>query len=235
MMTQEPSYLGLGLYTIAEAAKILQLPVEKLRRWAKGYYYSTQDSQRQESSALLRHEYPELSEQGIITFIEMIELYLIAKFREYGVSMQMIRKVASRIASRHQTNHPFAVMGLRTDGRIIIGEMGQANEKEHSDHYLEELHNCQIVFDIAEQFLYPRVDFDGELINRFWPIGKDKGIICDPHRNFGQPIIDKNRVPTYPLYKMSIAGETPETIAWWYNIDVKSVQAAIEFEQLMAA
>lgn len=231
----DKSYLGIGMYPISEAAKILRLPVGKLHRWTKGYYFSARDTRRVESRALLQqHDYPELAAQGIVTFLEMIELYLISIFRERGVSMQTIRKVAKRIAERFRTNHPFALMGLRTDGKHIIGEMEDA-ESGASRRFLEELHNCQIVFDIAEQFLYPNADAHDDLIHRYWPIGKEKGVVCDPQRNFGQPILDRYRVPTYPLYNMFRSGESPETIAWWYEIDVGSVQSAIEFECFMAA
>jgi hypothetical protein len=37
MMADKSDWLGIGLYTAAEAARLLNLPVAKVRRWLGGY------------------------------------------------------------------------------------------------------------------------------------------------------------------------------------------------------
>jgi hypothetical protein len=51
-------YLGVGLYTMPEAARLLRVPVGKLRRWAQGYCLAAS----QYSAPMFRRDYPELAE-----------------------------------------------------------------------------------------------------------------------------------------------------------------------------
>ena len=69
---------------------------------------------------------------------------------------------------------------------------------------------------------------------RMWPIGHGK-VVIDPHRSFGKPIVFKGGVPTFPLYRMMVAGETIDRIASWYEIAPQSVRDAIAYEESLAA
>src|SRR2546426_563110 len=97
-------YLGVGLYTVPEAARLLRVPSRKLGRWAEGYSFKARGEPRF-SEPLFRREYLDLAEQRILTFTDLMELQLVSLFRRLGVSMQTIRTAARWAAQVYSTNH----------------------------------------------------------------------------------------------------------------------------------
>ena len=98
------SYLGVGLYTMPEAARILGVPAPKLRRWARGYRHG----QSRFSEPLFEHDFPELVQGGILTFLDLMEMYLVVQFLVAGMSMRRIRAAAKRASEQFNTHYPFA-------------------------------------------------------------------------------------------------------------------------------
>ena len=87
-------YLGVGLYTMADAARLIEVPRQKLRRWREGYTFGKVGIRK----PLLGEDHPELARHQILTLADLVELKLISLFRNAGVSMREIRKVAERAA-----------------------------------------------------------------------------------------------------------------------------------------
>src|SRR5437867_6565520 len=135
--------LGVGLYTMPEAARLLRVPVGKLRRWAQGYSLAAS----RHSAPMFRRDYPELAENGILTFQELIELCLVSQFRQAGVSMQTIRTTARWAAELFETNHPFAVRRFHTDGKRLFAEMELPAEKGVPQRVYRELPTFQYVLE----------------------------------------------------------------------------------------
>src|SRR5437660_1399451 len=118
-------YLGIGLYTIPEAARLLGLRTGKLRRWADEYSFRSRGRDGF-SGPLFERDQPELVKHKILTFAALIELQMIRLFREEGVSMPTIRAAANRGAELYRTNHPFAAKRFHTDGKRIFAEAEHA-------------------------------------------------------------------------------------------------------------
>jgi hypothetical protein len=45
------------------------------------------------------------------------------------------------------------------------------------------------------------LEFDDDLASRWWPNGKDSGIVLDPQRQFGQPVEATSGVPSIHLVR----------------------------------
>jgi uncharacterized protein (DUF433 family) len=219
------SYLGLGLYTIQDATRATRIPEAKLRRWING--------SKQHGPPVFPRPYPDLAERGVLTFHELIQLRMIQAFRDQLVPLVDIRIAVNVLMERWGTQCPLAVRGLFTDGRRLIMEL--RGQGRISARLFEELPNGQLVFDFASKFFTAHIDYEAELARYYWPLGKEKGIVLDPHRNFGRPILHESRVPTEPLYQMYCAGESVEAIAEWYGVTPHGVNAAILYERPLAA
>jgi len=143
-------YLGVGLYTLTDAARLLGVPAGKLRRWAQGYTFAG----GRNAEPLFRRDYRELAEQGILTFQDLIELFLVNRFRQAGVGMPTIRKTAQWAAAQFRTNHPFAVKQFHTDGYRLFAEMETHQGGQGvSRRVIQELPACQYVLDqVTEPF-----------------------------------------------------------------------------------
>jgi uncharacterized protein (DUF433 family) len=234
---QSARYLGIGLYTVSDVARIIGETPRKVRRWANGYRFHRAGGERT-SEALLTPDFPELAHDGILTFLDLIELRFVAMFRKMGVSMPTIRAAAWAAASLFDSSHPFAVRRFRTDGKRIFAEsafLREQAEPGEADRLLHELPQCQLVMaELAEPF-FVKLEYEDELAHQFWPLGRDRRVVIDPSRSFGKPIVHPGSVPTRVLHAMAQAGEAPDAIAWWYRLDEQSVLDAIEYEMSLAA
>jgi uncharacterized protein (DUF433 family)/DNA-binding transcriptional MerR regulator len=224
-------YLGVGLYTVPEAAHLLGVPVAKLRRWAEGYTFA----HGRYSGPLFRRDFPELAAQRILTFQDLIELFLVHRFRQAGVSMATIRKAAQSAAEQFNTNHPFAVKRFHTDGFRLFAEVeNRQNSRGAGRRIYQELPNRQLVLADVTEFFFKKLDYEGDQVRHYWPLGKQRPVVLDPARSFGQPIDAGSGVPTRVLYGAHQAGDSIEEIAFWFRVEPEAVRAAIEYEQSLA-
>ena len=221
--TDGQSYLGVGLYSIPEAARILQKNVGTVRNWAKGYKYFRGD-EKHEVPAIIKHAYPELYAENLLTFEELVEMHVIKLFRDLKVPMHAIRRAATRLSLILNNDHPFTVKGLLTDGKLIFYSFAEG--------HIEQLDNQQLVIDrVLEQFL-KKLEYKNDKVSRMWPIGIDR-VLIDPGISFGKPVVYPTGVPTYALYQMYKAGEDIEKMADWWEVSVREIEDAIEFEKLL--
>jgi len=223
--------LGSGSYFISDAARIARVNSRSLKRWALGYDY-TYRQERLASPPLLQSKIPSVNGEEFLTFQQLVEVMFIGLFRAHGVSVPVIRAVAHTAASRYKTNHPFAIENLQTDGKTIFADSVQV---EHpmgisKARITEDLHRGQLVIRDFAQPYFRKIDYVAMEAARYWPVGKEGGIVIDPQRSFGSPIDNGSGVPTSVLYGMYKAGERTEAIAEWYKVDQASVISSIEFE-----
>lgn len=68
---------------------------------------------------------------------------------------------------------------------------------------------------------------------RWFPVASRR-VVIDPARSFGQPIVQEG-VPTLVLAKTFAAEGSYSRVARWYDVDVRSVRAAVDFEHRLAA
>lgn len=169
-------------------------------------------------------------EERVLSFYELMELFVVGFFRDEGVSMNVIRAARHRAQSLLGSEFPFATEALSTDGRGIFSELKDVQDIGASRLKVE-LSKGQLAFaDLVEPFFRTKVDYSGGLATTYWPLGRLKPIMLDAQRAFGQPIVRRTGTPTYALYAMSKAGDTADRIASWYDISAAEYDAAIEYE-----
>jgi len=234
-MIADNPYVGIGLYSLPEAAHLLKVPGATLKRWASGYIFDRGLAEGY-SAPLFEREHDELVERDILTFTDLIELMLIRLFREHGVSMPTIRAASVAASKEFRIRHPFAARVFHTDGKRIfletrLGDVAGVSRAQ----LVRELPSAQLVLeDIARPF-FLNLDYDENEASRFWPLGREEGVVLDPRRSFGKPIIHRHSVPTWPLFAMYQAGEKTARIAHWYGVGPEDVEAAIRYEQSLLA
>jgi uncharacterized protein (DUF433 family) len=226
-LTHDNTLLGVGFYTIPDAARLIQERRAKLSRWASGYTYS-RNEQKYFMEPLLRHDAAELVEDRILTFLDLVELKIVAALREVHLSIAKIRQAAEYIEGHWGARHPLASRQVHTDGYRIFAE---ALDGEPGHATLTDTRLGQTVF---AEFVKPfclNLDYEDDLAQRYWPLGKEKGIVVDPRRSFGQPVDDSTGVPTHVLYEMVHGGSSVSEVAWWYEVREDVVKRSVEFEK----
>ena len=219
------NYIGNGLYTYTEVSHLTGITVSRIRRWSEGY---TRSDSKNEIEAVFETDYRKIESKKVLSFLDVIEILFIEAFNKYGIPIQTIRKAIERASLLLGSDHPFAMKKIYTDGKSILAHIAKESQAEE----LIDLIKKQYQFsDIILPTLYECLDFSNyEIAEKWWPFGKDSGIVVDPQRNFGKPIIDDLNVSIETIVDLVKSKHTIEEIVDWYEIDKKYVEMALEGE-----
>lgn len=238
LMTKNISPLGIGIYARDEAARLIRVTPSRLRRWVSGYTYHYSyraTSSRRKRPPVVSMDLPVIEDTIALSFVELMELRVVAALRAKGVSLQQIRKAAD-VAERHfRTEHPFASRRVYTDSRKVFAAVGdQANEPD-----VVELSKGGVLQIIAGGILEPfleEIDFDSHsnLAERWWPLGKTTPVVLDPRVAFGAPTIQGTRLRTSFLAQLASHSAADE-IAEAYQLEPDRIEAALMFERQLKA
>jgi hypothetical protein len=224
---------GVGLYTFHEAARLTKIPLRDLRRWLDGYSYH---DKTHEGPVAVSPLWPtELAEGDMdgIAFHDLLEIRFVHAFRQHGVSLQTIR-LASRMArDLFKTPYPFTSRRFQTDGRTIFASAME----ETGETGLLDLVKRQYAFrKIIEPSLYQGIEFNqDQMATRWYPSPRSKAVVLDPKLSFGKPIVSDGAVRTAILYDAFLAEGNKNFVAKLYEVPVAAVDAAIAFEEGLAA
>jgi uncharacterized protein (DUF433 family)/DNA-binding transcriptional MerR regulator len=219
-------YLGNGLYSIPDAADIIRVPANRLRHWVRGYYYGPAPARKHQVSVVPRF-YGGTEEP--LAFVELVELLFVARFRQAGLSMQYIRKAASKAREQFRADYPFAVRRFSSDGRRIFTTIDTEGRPKRVTH---EIVYGQVVFDsIVRPYFKHNLDIEDDIVRRYWPLGRGKRIVVDAERAFGAPIDAPTGVPTHALSAAVKAGDSEGDVAEWFHVPIAAVRAALRYER----
>jgi uncharacterized protein (DUF433 family) len=229
--TADSSLIGIGLYTVPEASRLIGIPQARLRRWLRGYTYAIGEGQAV-SQPVWQRQLPEIDGTLGLGFLDLMEARFIDAFRKADVPWRVIRLCAERARELYRTDHPFSTQRFRTDGRTIFAEtIDQAGEPQ-----LLDLVRSQLAFArVIGPSLYAGIEFsDRDVPLRWWPLGQKTSVVIDPARSFGQPIVSSGGVPTAVLADAVSAEGSIAKVARLYQVSPQSVRAAVRFEQQLA-
>jgi uncharacterized protein (DUF433 family) len=217
-----------GIYTIPDAGRLTDVPISNIRRWTLGYYFN-QGGERHWSPPLVK---PQLQRDGVLalSFLDLQELRFLHAFRHRGASWQSLRIAHERARRRIGHDHPFSTGKFKSAGRAILLEVAT----ESKDRVLEDIVTRQFEFKRVISPYLRGLIFDSGFVVRWFP-RRNRTIVIDPSLSFGQPIVAKGGVPTNVLARSYRAERSFERVAKWYDVDVPSVRAAVEFERRLAA
>lgn len=220
--------IGVGLYTTAEAGRLLHIPAAKITRWLRGRQVGERDYE-----PLWTSEVDIGDGRTYLGFRDLMEVRVAAEFIKFGLSPQRVRAAIRSAREITGEDRPLSTDRFRTDGRDIFFRVIETDEHGEERERLLNLLRRQYEFkQVIEQLLKP-IDFDerGAPL-KWWPCGKRIKILVDPTRSFGQPIDGVTSVPTAVL---AAAGrlEGIERTARAYAVPLASVKRAIEFESTL--
>lgn len=224
-MTENHLQLGNGVFTTQEIAEILRVPYQKVRKWITKYWDGVLGKCYEKNYSW------KVDNTRAVGFHTLIEFYVMIQFAEVGVKTKQVLAAHQELSERYNTQFPFAkkevLDNISSDGLKI---------------YLKVDRNTTITLDGSKQLnlefiklFFVKLDFDNDLLaSRFWPLGKNNKIVCDPHRKFGQPVLDGTSIQSEAVYKMFLAKEPVSFIATIYEVSEKSVKDAIAFHKSAA-
>jgi uncharacterized protein (DUF433 family) len=216
--------LGRGVYTISDAARLTGLRPARVREW---FRRRPPPSRRR---PIFISDYAPLAGETAISFLDLVDVYVAGQLREYGVSMQNVRRVYKSLAADLDVKHPFCHQRLLTDGKTVLTS---GLDEQGREELIEVLSRQKVFPEIIQPFLH-RIDYDRIEMARRWRIADQ--VVVDPGLCFGKPVVEAAGMPTAILaagYRANADDE--DVVADWYNVASADVLAAVRFERSLAA
>jgi len=226
---QDLSLVGVGLYSVAEAAALTRVQSAKIRRWLQGHNIDGKEYPPLWTSYLER-----LDEESLyLSFLDLVQLRVADAFIREGLSAQKVRRAIQYSAEIVSSEYPFANARFQTDGKTVILHV---LDDEKGDERLINLfkHGQYLMQKVIEPSL-TGLEFEDEIAARWWPLGRAKGVVIDPKRQFGQPIDDATGVPTSVLAQAAKTEGSAVQAAKLFMVPTSSVKRAVAFELQLVA
>ena len=217
--------IGRGLYTPAEASRLLNIPANKISRWLRGH-----NVQGKHYGRLWEPEINLGDDRVFLGFRDLMEARVVQAFIRQGISAIGMRSAIRVARDVINESHPLATNRFRTDGREIFLHVIETNEEGEERERLLNLFRRQYEFRGVIEPILKSVDFgrEGNPL-QWWPRGRRGGIVVDPERAFGAPIDDVSSVPVHILAETGRALGVAETAAA-YLVSAASVRRAMDFD-----
>jgi uncharacterized protein (DUF433 family)/DNA-binding transcriptional MerR regulator len=217
--------LGQGIYSIPEAAHIVGLQANRVRRWVKGY----QSSEGYLHQPVVPPELPEIEDKVALSFHDLLELHFIKAFISEGVKLPAIRKAAKLAAEiLGVEKHPFVRLEFKTDRKDIMQAI---------DQQMLNLNKSQYEFEgIITQSLFKGFVYSNKLARAWHPSTSESSVILNPEIALGKPTIENTSIRTRAIFHTWQAeGRNVKLVAGMFSLRPKQVREAVSFEQRMAA
>lgn len=208
--------LGVGIYSLVDAARLLKTPRRTLSRWVEGYVQELRYGTKEYAAVIARDE------ESALTFGDLVELMYVRGFRDAGVKLDEIRATAGKFRKAWGDSYPLATKRFATDGKGMLIELGG-----NWQHALTGQHHA-FFEEIGRQLVHV-----GDLASEWRPLGRDRAVVLHPNRAFGKPIEDISGAHTYVLAQALMAEEDAGAVAWWYGTTTSAIEDAAEFERSM--
>lgn len=230
-------YDGTGMYSLREAARLVQAQSRDLNRWLFGYHYQKGrgDNAVRAFSAPLWKTQVDLAacDEPVIGFRDLLEVRFVQAFIAHGVPLAVIRRCLENAQAIYGVEYPFTTLQFKTDGKTIFGD---AIKQVESEGTMVDLRSRQGVFkDIIHPSLYAGIEYNGSQATRWYPASRRDRVVLDPSRQFGSPIIEDTGTPTDALYASFLAeGANDRALhitSEAYDVAPKYVRSAVKFEE----
>lgn len=221
---------GRGAYTAPEAGRLTGVPTSRVHRWLEGRSRVYKGDEVFDPP-LWHPELPAVDGRLHLSFRDLIELRIVDRFRQRRISLPYLRKVVEAAQVLLKDTHPFSNSRLKTDGRRLYLEIISATREPQLVEVLSGQHAFHSI--ISEGLRDVRYE-DGSA--SLWTPETGNGeVVLDPRRALGQPLLQRYGVPTAAVRLQAQAGRTPREISRAFEIDERSVRAALRFEAALAA
>jgi uncharacterized protein (DUF433 family) len=203
--------LYLPAYQIAEAADYAQISSRTVIAWHKI------------ESALLH----ERDRRAALSYMQLIEVAVVAAFRKAGVPMPRIRAARAYAARELKSEFPFAEYRFKENGKHLFLDSAEVTDL-NTNTVIQADQNGQLAWESVIGRLH-EFEYEAPGIVLKWHVaGPSSPIIIDPRISFGAPAV--KGTPTWVIKGRYEAGESDSDIAEDFGIKKNEVRAALKFE-----
>lgn len=228
------------LYTVAEAARIVDVPPSTLATWAKGYVRRFDARPDVVGSAVVTHLVPKRAGEPSIPFVGLAEALVLAAVRRSGVPMQRIRPALVGLQQEIGIEHALASQKLYTDGAELLFDYGDSRRdtaEGRSALDLVVVRSGQRVFTEVIQAYLQRIEYgaDGYASLIHAPAYEHAKVVLDPTRAFGAPIFERGGARIDDVLQRFWAGESIDDLGGEFGVPAAELEDVLRVASRRAA
>lgn len=215
--------LATGIYTIPEAAELVDASQGELRVWVEG--------RKKRQAPIIDNQIGRIGRTTAVSFTNLMELRFVATFSRAGVRLNEIRAILEEV--RHTLNHPhpFATrIVFRTDGKKIVAEIARKN----GVHVLYDLRSRNyemhvvVLKSLREDVVWSP---QGDAV-AWYPRAKvAPHVIIRPSQAFGRPVLEDSGIPAETIAAAVAAEGSVRAVAQLFDVPEKQVREAVSFQE----
>lgn len=220
-------------YYIGNVSRLVKISRGRVSRYLSGYEYSY----HRDNYYSKVHQPPVINpinkNMTYASFLDLIDLFFVKKFLDRGFSLQHIRRALDEARFYLGSPH-FARSIFFTNGSEIFLKMPK------NGFMISLLKSGQYAINQVVELLNEKIDFEKltglGYAERWYPMGKQGGVVIDPRVSFGRPTLVGRGVATQNIYDLFL-GENKqiEPVSAWFDIPNREILNAVVFEQRLCA
>jgi uncharacterized protein (DUF433 family) len=227
MAPSDVRLLGRGLYSPTEASRLTRVPLRRINRWTRGYWF-VHRGKRQWSDPIVGGGVERIGGAPVLDFAGLIEVRCLSALRDHKIGWPAIRLASLRAKEVLETAHPFSSNRFKVVGRSILAEITD----EAGDSQLLDLVRDQWVFEkLVMDRLRKGLHYADKDQPQWWTPLDTETVVVHPARAFGAPVVLPAGIRTRVLYGSFRAEQSLDAVARWYKVTVDAVRDAVEFEE----
>ncbi|HEY5579135.1 MAG TPA: DUF433 domain-containing protein [Acidimicrobiia bacterium] len=228
------------LYTVTEAARLVDVPVSTLSTWAQGYLRRFPDRRNVVGDPLITYLKPEGPRRPSVPFVGLTEATILAAVRRSGVPMQRVRPALQALAVGLGLEHPLASRRLYTDGAELLYDYAESHpdtEDGQAARQLVVVRSGQRVFREVIQEYLRRIEYapDGYAKVIHVPAYKQADVVVDPTRSFGAPIFERGGSRVDDVLQRFWVGESLGELANEFGVPMNQLEDVLRVASRRAA
>jgi len=205
-------------FRIQDAARYAEISAQTVARW-----HNLTGTNR----SVLSHKQP----REALSYLQLIELAVVASMRGLGVPLEKIRLAREYLATQMRSEYPLAEYEFKTDGKELLVELKDVDPGGAVDSLVAASSKGQLVWKEALRRRLDEFEYEtGGIARQWWLRGRNKPVVIDPTIAFGAPNV--GTIPTWAVRQHWDAGESIKDIANDFGIKTALVECALEFEGL---
>lgn len=237
--TEDPRFTT-PLYTIGQAASIVDVPTSTFANWVKGYRQHPPGRSQVSGRPVLTCFVPDTPNGPSIPFIGLAEGLVLAAIRRSGVPMQRIRPALDALQQQIGVDHALASQRLYSDGAELLFDYTQHHgpgDERLAPRTLVVVRNGQRVFsEVVQQYLKMiRYGSDGYACVIKVPAYRDAEVVADPQRSFGSPVFERGGARVADVLERFWAGEPLSELCEEFGVPPKQLEDVVRATSRRAA
>ncbi len=206
-------------YTIPQAARLAGISTSTANRWltVSGWDPSGEP-------------YPMLS------FLELIELVVVARFRRPPAPMPFARIAEAHAFAKKEFGlpYPFATEKLLRLGGHVLHRLHLDSDEKPRDWTAIDMDGHHTLPGLVQAELELNVSYPDEFAGVWYPRGREVPIVVDPRIAGGRPSIEGHGITVETLRRRWQAGESPSKLALDYGLTRHVVEQVVQVARTAA-